>query len=42
VPSPLRSPILALTLAALFWPGSFVVGSGLREDADHMALTFFR
>jgi drug/metabolite transporter (DMT)-like permease len=38
----LRSPILALTLAALFWAGSFVVGRALRDDVDPVALTFFR
>jgi drug/metabolite transporter (DMT)-like permease len=42
VPSLLRSPILALTLAALFWAGSFVVGRALRDDVDPVALTFFR
>ena len=34
VPSLLRSPILALTLAALFWAGSFVVGRALRDSVD--------
>ncbi len=38
----LRSPILALTLSALFWAGSFVVGRALRNDVDPVALTFFR
>jgi drug/metabolite transporter (DMT)-like permease len=38
----LRSPIMALTLAALFWAGSFVVGRALRQDIDPVALTFFR
>jgi drug/metabolite transporter (DMT)-like permease len=42
VPSLLRSPILALTLAAFFWSGSFVVGRALRDDIDPVALTFFR
>jgi drug/metabolite transporter (DMT)-like permease len=42
VPPMLRSPILALTLAALFWAGSFVVGRALRDDVDPVALTFFR
>ena len=42
VPSLLRSPILALTLAAFFWAGSFVVGRALRDDIDPVALTFFR
>jgi len=42
VSSLLRSPILALTLAALFWAGSFVVGRALRDDIDPVALTFFR
>ncbi len=38
----LRSPILALSLAALFWSGSFVVGRALRDDVDPVVLTFFR
>jgi drug/metabolite transporter (DMT)-like permease len=38
----LHSPFLALTLAALFWAGSFVVGRALRDDIDPVALTFFR
>jgi drug/metabolite transporter (DMT)-like permease len=42
VPSLLRSPILALSLAAFFWAGSFVVGRALRNDVDPVALTFFR
>jgi drug/metabolite transporter (DMT)-like permease len=42
VPALLRSPTLALTLAALFWAGSFVVGRALRDDLDPVALTFFR
>jgi drug/metabolite transporter (DMT)-like permease len=41
-PSLLRFPILALTLAALFWSGSFVVGRALRDDVNPVALTFFR
>jgi len=40
--SPLRSPIVALSLAALFWAGSFVVGRALRDEIDPVALTFFR
>jgi len=42
VSSLLCSPVLALTLAALFWAGSFVVGRALRHDVDPLALTFFR
>jgi drug/metabolite transporter (DMT)-like permease len=42
VPALLRSPTLALILAALFWAGSFVVGRALRDDIDPIALTFFR
>ena len=38
----LRSPVLALTLAALFWAGSFVVGRALRADIDPVVLTFLR
>ncbi len=38
----MRSPTLALTLAALFWAGSFVVGRALREDIDPVVLTFLR
>ncbi len=38
----LRSPVLALTLATLFWSGSFVVGRALRNDIDPVVLTFFR
>jgi drug/metabolite transporter (DMT)-like permease len=37
-----RSPILALSLAALFWSGSFVVARALRDDVDPVTLTFFR
>jgi drug/metabolite transporter (DMT)-like permease len=42
LPSMLRSPVLVLTLAALFWAGSFVVGRALRYDVDPVALTFLR
>jgi drug/metabolite transporter (DMT)-like permease len=38
----LRSPILALSLAALFWAGSFVVGRALRDDINPVVLTFSR
>lgn len=38
----LRSPIVALSLAALFWAGSFVVGRALRDEIDPVTLTFFR
>lgn len=38
----LRSPRLALAVAALFWAGNFVVGRALRDDIDPAALTFFR
>lgn len=38
----LRSPTLALTLAALFWAGSFVVLRALREEIDPVLLTFTR
>jgi drug/metabolite transporter (DMT)-like permease len=38
----LRSPILALTLATLFWSGSFVVGRALRDDIDPVVLTLLR
>jgi drug/metabolite transporter (DMT)-like permease len=42
VPPLLCSPILALTLATLFWAGSFVVGRALRDNIDPVGLTFFR
>jgi len=38
----LRSPILALSLAALFWAGSFVVARALRNEVNPAALTFSR
>jgi drug/metabolite transporter (DMT)-like permease len=38
----LRSPVLALSLAALFWAGSFVVGRALRDEIDPVTLTFHR
>jgi drug/metabolite transporter (DMT)-like permease len=38
----LRSPIMALSLAALFWAGSFVVGRALRDDINPVVLTFSR
>jgi drug/metabolite transporter (DMT)-like permease len=38
----LRSPGLALTLAALFWAGSFVVGRALRAELDPVAVTLWR
>src|SRR5262245_45263320 len=38
----LRSPTLALPLAALFWSGSFVVGRALREEIDPVLITFAR
>ena len=34
--------VLALTLAALFWAGSFVVGRALRDDLDPVAVTLWR
>lgn len=37
-----RSPVLALTLAALFWSGSFVVGRALRDEIDPVLVTFAR
>lgn len=37
-----RSPVLALTLAALFWSGSFVVGRALRDSIDPVSITFLR
>jgi drug/metabolite transporter (DMT)-like permease len=38
----LRSPVLALTLAALFWSGNFVVARALRDDLDPVLVTFVR
>ncbi len=37
-----RSPTLALTLAALFWSGNFVVGRALRAEIDPVLVTFAR
>jgi drug/metabolite transporter (DMT)-like permease len=42
VPASLRPSILALTLATLFWAGSFVIGRALRDDIDPVVLTFLR
>jgi drug/metabolite transporter (DMT)-like permease len=38
----LRSPALALTLAALFWSGNFIAGRALRESIDPITLNFAR
>jgi drug/metabolite transporter (DMT)-like permease len=38
----LHSPVIALTLAALFWAGSFVVGRALRDEIDPVQITFAR
>lgn len=38
----LRSPALALALAALFWSGNFVAGRGLRGQIDPLTLNFLR
>lgn len=38
----LRSPVLALTLAALFWAGNFVVARAVRDDVDPVFITFVR
>ncbi len=38
----LRSPALALALAALFWSGNFVAGRALRGDVDPVTLNFLR
>jgi drug/metabolite transporter (DMT)-like permease len=38
----LHSPVLALTLAALFWSGNFVAGRALRGHIDPIALNFVR
>ena len=38
----LRSPVLALTLAALFWAGNFVVARAVRDDIDPVLVTFVR
>lgn len=37
-----HSPILALTLAALFWSGNFIAGRALREHIDPVTLNFAR
>jgi drug/metabolite transporter (DMT)-like permease len=38
----LRSPALALALAALFWSGNFVAGRALRDHVDPVTLNFLR
>jgi drug/metabolite transporter (DMT)-like permease len=38
----LLSPALALSLAALFWSGNFVVGRALRNEIDPVTLNFAR
>ena len=38
----LRSPALALALAALFWSGNFVAGRALRGAVDPVTLNFLR
>src|SRR5262245_59226996 len=38
----LRSPALALTLAAVFWSGNFVVGRAIRGQVDPVTLNFCR
>jgi drug/metabolite transporter (DMT)-like permease len=38
----LRSPALALALAALFWSGNFVAGRALRGHVDPVTLNFLR
>jgi drug/metabolite transporter (DMT)-like permease len=38
----LRSPALALALAALFWSGNFVVARAVRDDVDPVFITFVR
>ena len=38
----LRSPALALALAALFWSGNFVAGRALRGHVDPVTLKFLR
>ena len=38
----LRSPALALALAALFWSGNFVVARAVRTDVDPVFITFIR
>ncbi len=40
--SVLRSPALALALAALFWSGNFVAGRALRGQVDPVTLNFLR
>jgi drug/metabolite transporter (DMT)-like permease len=37
-----QSPVLALTLAALFWSGNFVAGRALRGHVDPLTLNFVR
>ncbi len=42
VRSLMKSPALALALAALFWSGNFVVARAVREDVDPVFITFIR
>ncbi len=42
LPAILHSPVLALTLAALFWSGNFIVGRALRGHIDPVTLNFAR
>jgi len=37
-----HSPIIALTLAALFWSGNFIAGRALRDHIDPVTLNFSR
>jgi drug/metabolite transporter (DMT)-like permease len=41
-PALLRSPAVALALAALFWSGNFVAGRALRGHVDPVTLNFLR
>ena len=36
------SPVLALTLASLFWSGNFIAGRALRSQVDPLTLNLFR
>jgi drug/metabolite transporter (DMT)-like permease len=37
-----KSPVLGLTLAVLFWSGNFIVGRALREDISPLTLNLWR
>jgi len=42
LPGVVKSPVLGLTLAVLFWSGNFIVGRALHEDISPLSLNFWR